>query len=733
MNNLFKLETEYLTLGFSKTSGSLVLLSLSGSGENIIKNGDDEPVCEEKFNDVYVHYYGNESAGEDITGNSLSGNTGRTVKEITRQDSGDKIIITVIIEYGPLIIDDVYEIKENLIKQTVTISNTGKTEIKITGLRFILPRLRISSAEDCFFEAPGTAVRPHLSFKEALEIQNSNRPVSSSYPASVDRYGFSMEEVPDCSPGLLAVYNGREQAGILCWYYSETENARPVVKSNCKTLDLIHEVSLAGWLKAGEKLTGGSRFLMPGRGTWNRLLKEFQKHYITTGVFPPVYEKAPEWVEKASIYEVHPGQFGGFRGLKEYLPVLKNMGINTLYLMPVWLYDNPSGEVWDENWKRNGSPYAILDYEKLDPSLGSDDSFRELVEEAHSLGIRVLLDFVAQGCACDSGYVHEHPEWFCRDEEGNFVSSHGWKDTYSFDWANPDYQRYMLNWSLELLKTFGFDGYRVDAPLGKEPNWSRDIPYHASKTNLGVISLLEELQKNIKRIKKDNVLLCELFGPVFTRSHDFSCDYLPSAQTFQMLRNRITPYEWGEWMRDYRLSLPENALRVSFTETHDTRGFNPPSYGLRGSALEKAGFSALILAGFIPMIWSGQEKGQEEFYTNLLNTRSKYDVLTKGMACFNLIDCSNEWVVNVLRIFDNQILWGLISLWPEKTTHTFKLPAAEVKMQKNVGYSLYDLLESKDRVEYGIEVLIEENSDSVKLTPDPFKPYFFLLKGKGNE
>jgi len=716
MNNVLTEDNGTVALGFSKLSGVPVLLSLKAEEANIIHTDKSN------FNNSLAIRIGkewiNNNDGLQYKSPAITSGTGEN----------GKINVSVPVIIGTLKIDDLYEIEDNLIKRSVTLENTGNKEMQVTGLRLILPGLRVESKEDCFFEAPGTAVKPHLPFVKAAAIKNSNYPKDNSYPAAEDRYGFSMEQAPDCSPGLLAVYNQRRGYGVLCWYYSESENARPVVKGKGDVLDFIHEAGLAGWLKPGGQLKSGAQYIMLKTGSWEELLKDFQDKYRITGVTPPIYRKAPVWAERANIYEVHPGQFGGFKGLANYLPELVNIGINTLYLMPIWLYDNPSGDVWDENWKRNGSPYAILDYEKLDPGLGTKEDFKVLIEKAHSLGVRVLLDFVAQGCAKGSWYINEHPGWFCRDEGGNLVSSHGWNDTYSFDWANADFHNYMIRWSVKMLKRFGFDGYRVDAPLGKEPNWSRKISYHASRTNLGIVTLLEKLQVEIKKAKSEAVLMCELFGPVFTKSHDLACDYLPSAQTFQMLNQRITPSDWGEWMTDYRLSLPANALRVCFTETHDTRSFKPPSYGLRGSNLEKAGFAALVLAGFIPMIWSGQEKGNEAFYKAMFGTRAKFSIMTGGKAYFNVVGSSNEWVVNILRIFDNQILWGLISLWPEKTTHTFSFPLSMCGIDRGTEYYLYDILEEKRFSEYGKEKWSGFKFNSIELTPVPFKPYFFMIK-----
>ena len=285
----------------------------------------------------------------------------------------------------------------------------------------------------------------------------------------------------------------------------------------------------------------------------------------------------------------------------------------------------------------------------------------------------------------------------------------------------------MLDWSLKLLRKYGFDGYRVDAPLGKEPNWDRGIPYHASATNLGVIRLLERLQKAIKEINPEAVLFCELFGPVFVKSHDLACDYLPFVQTYQLLQHRITPGEWSNWIKDHRLALPEGAVRVCFVETHDTRGFYPPVYGLRGSQLSKAGFAALIMAGFLPMIWSGQEKGQEDFYYDLLKARAGSKAILEGETLYNTVSCSNEWVLNLIRRHNKGIIWGLISLWPEKSTFNIALPVADLRLNIEKSYRFRDLISGQYWNEYDKTLWKTDELDDIYITPQPFKPYFFEL------
>ena len=99
------------------------------------------------------------------------------------------------------------------------------------------------------------------------------------------------------------------------------------------------------------------------------------------------------------------------------LPILKKMQVNVLYLLPITEYStrNQKGDM--------GSPFAIKDFYKLDPNLHDeiidgmnnfslDDEFHILVEAAHLIGIRIVIDFIPRVTARDSNLILEHPDWF---------------------------------------------------------------------------------------------------------------------------------------------------------------------------------------------------------------------------------------------------------------------------------------------------------------------------------
>lgn len=165
---------------------------------------------------------------------------------------------------------------------------------------------------------------------------------------------------------------------------------------------------------------------------YNNSLSQITKNYKNEqGYF------GGDWIKKSSIYSMHvrtstswdhdeSGELEDFNkyGLREtgtflkslsLLPLMKKMGINTIYLLPISEYSgrNRKGDL--------GSPYAVksfmgLDHKLKDPILGDEftveDEFRAFVEACHILNIRVMIDIIPRTAARDNELIIKHPEWF---------------------------------------------------------------------------------------------------------------------------------------------------------------------------------------------------------------------------------------------------------------------------------------------------------------------------------
>lgn len=138
---------------------------------------------------------------------------------------------------------------------------------------------------------------------------------------------------------------------------------------------------------------------------------------------PPLTQlrrKTPEWLTKAVFYQVYPQSFydtngdgiGDLPGLIAKLGYIKSLGANAIWVNPI--YDSPFGD----------AGYDVRDYKRVAPRYGTNEDAKHLFDEAHRLGIRVVLDLVA-------AHTSSQHAWF-KDSCGGAASQHA--DWYV--WAN---------------------------------------------------------------------------------------------------------------------------------------------------------------------------------------------------------------------------------------------------------------------------------------------------------
>lgn len=145
------------------------------------------------------------------------------------------------------------------------------------------------------------------------------------------------------------------------------------------------------------------------------------------------FSSIPPQLKQANLYEVNLRQYsekGDIAGFLQHLPRLASMGVDILWLMPM----HPIGVL---NRKGSlGSYYSIKDFRGLNPAYGSPEDFAKLVESAHALGMRVIIDWVANYAAWDNVWTIDHPDYFNRDEHGQFMSPYDWSDVIQIDHRN---------------------------------------------------------------------------------------------------------------------------------------------------------------------------------------------------------------------------------------------------------------------------------------------------------
>jgi len=168
----------------------------------------------------------------------------------------------------------------------------------------------------------------------------------------------------------------------------------------------------------------------------------------------------PDWIHEGPIYEIFTRVFspeGTLKQVTKKIPYLKDLGIKTIWLMPV----HPIGE-----YKRKGkwgSPYAIQDFYKIDPHLGSEADLKDLVQQVHAHDMRIIMDLVANHTARDHDWAAQNPNIYSRDKRGNFIQEVAdWYDIIDLDYRQPKTADYMMDVLTYWVTTFDIDGYRCD-------------------------------------------------------------------------------------------------------------------------------------------------------------------------------------------------------------------------------------------------------------------------------
>ena len=173
------------------------------------------------------------------------------------------------------------------------------------------------------------------------------------------------------------------------------------------------------------------------------------------------------------VYEMNVRQYtpeGSFAAAQNELPRLKELGVDIVWLMPIY-------EIGQKERKGTlGSYYAIKDYKTPNPDFGTLDDFDAFLAEAHRLGLRVILDWVANHTSPDAAWVTDKPaDWYYRDSLGNTIVEYDWTDIAKLNYGNADMRSAMQD-AMRFWLDRGVDGFRCDmASLVPQDFWTETI------------------------------------------------------------------------------------------------------------------------------------------------------------------------------------------------------------------------------------------------------------------
>ena len=299
----------------------------------------------------------------------------------------------------------------------------------------------------------------------------------------------------------------------------------------------------------------------------------------------------PEWTYGSVVYEVNIRQFspeGTFKGVEAQLPRLKELGVDVLWLMPMY----EIGTV--ERKGTLGSYYAISDYKKVNPEFGTMEDFQSLVDKAHELGFKLILDWVANQTAPDNVWMSEKPaDFYERDSLGNAIYEYDWTDTRSLNYENEE-----VWWAQDEAMRFwlgrGVDGFRCDA-AGEVPAkfWKAILP--KMNADYPEIYLLAEAER-------ENLAdPCETFDA----NYAWELHHLLNS----LAQGRKTVADLKDYVARDAEKFPKEAFRLSFTSNHDENSWSGTEFEREGIYANACAVLCFTLPGTQPLIYTGQEIG----------------------------------------------------------------------------------------------------------------------------
>ena len=340
----------------------------------------------------------------------------------------------------------------------------------------------------------------------------------------------------------------------------------------------------------------------------------------------------PGWVDTAVVYEIYVRSLsltGKLKAVTGRLPELKQLGVNCIWLMPIYPAASPHG-------------YNVTDYYGVNPDYGTKTDLKNLVNAAHQEGIKVILDMVINHTSAVHPFMqdafkygsyspyHDFYEW---NSNGTYNFLFSWWDLPNINYEAPWVRQYLLRMLKYWVENFDIDGYRFDVAWG------------INDTRPSGPAFLQSMRAELKAIKPDIYLLgeCDATGlQYFDKKFDSGYDWSLYSLLQSTMSHVSTVSELDSLINWYRLpSYPSYVRPFRFLENHDETRF----IDLFSVPQTKMAAAFLYTLPGTPLIYSGQEVGEtaqrdiidwsdpnnlNPFYTNLIHIRDSNPALQQG-------------------------------------------------------------------------------------------------------
>lgn len=295
---------------------------------------------------------------------------------------------------------------------------------------------------------------------------------------------------------------------------------------------------------------------------------------------------------------------GDFAGITQKLDYLEDLGINTIWITPI-VENIPGVTVTDtgkEDVPYNAAyhGYWASDFTKLNPTLGTEEEFQTLIDQAHNRGIRIMVDIVVNHAGYDTKFGD-----MIRSED-DVVSGSDQKDSLSdlpdFKTEDPAVSAQLVKWQTQWVKDFGIDYFRVDTVKHVENDtWA-------------------ELKNALTEVDSDFKMIGEYAGGGYasngntlgTGEMDSDLDFDFNDQAANFVKGNISSVE--NFLASRNSALNNTYMTGQFLGNHDEDGFKQKL--LDGGMKEDAATAASMVAASLqitakgqPVIYYGEEIG----------------------------------------------------------------------------------------------------------------------------
>jgi uncharacterized protein YjdB len=379
--------------------------------------------------------------------------------------------------------------------------------------------------------------------------------------------------------------------------------------------------------------------------------------------------------EDAVIYQVNMRSFNtprNFRGVISRLDYIRNLGVNVVYLLPVYELGT---------LKAFNSLYCVKDHMAVNPEFGTLTDLQALIDEAHQRGMAVILDWVANHTSWDHDWIN-NKSWYEQDGSGNIVSPiPGWTDVAQLDFDNDDMRNAMINAMRYWVYTANCDGFRFDYADGPPADFWKQAIDTLRNIHSHKLLLLAEGARNDHFTSGFNYT----FG---FRFYDKLKAIYGSNASVTGIQNIISS--------EYANAAESNRV-VHYTTNHDVNSTGTPLDWFEGKSGSMAAFVLAAYVKGVPMLYNGQEVGTPyplhfmdtttlidwsfhpalvAEYTRIIAFNASSNAVRKGGVTFhNTADlCAFE------RVYEDDTVFVVANLSNEG--QSFTLPAGIANRQK---------------------------------------------------